>query len=135
MTRAGQTTVQIALGGLLLTILLVYGIFQAQDLLEGPAIVITSPTNDTTVNAPLIRVTGNATRISSIELNDRDISVNKNGYFQEPVTLSPGHNIITVEATDRFGRTTTNTLNLVHQPTSNNSLSQTPPTNENITDS
>lgn len=130
MSIAGRRTVQIALGGMILTALFAYGAFQARDLIKGPEIAITSPQSGATVQASMVRITGEATRVSSIELNDRDIFIDQNGRFREPITLSPGYNVIKVEATDRFGRTTSNTLRLVHQPLSGDSLSQSKPGND-----
>ena len=133
MSLSSRHTVQVAIAGLILTALFAYGAFQARALLQGPEIAITSPTSGATVNAAMVRVTGNTSRISSIKLNDRSISITESGQFREPVTLSPGPNVITLEATDRFGRETERTLQVVHRPlqTGGDSLTQTERDDEN----
>lgn len=90
-----------------------YGIFQARDLLEGPAIYLENPKDGTVLNESFIAITGRAENISEITLNDRHIFVDETGHFAEQLLLPEGYTIMTLEARDRFGRTTTETLRLV----------------------
>ena len=127
MSIGARRTAQIALAGIVLTLLVGYGLFQARDLIEGPSVTIQKPTDGALLRSSLVQVTGSVENITSIELNDRTIYVNEHGTFTEPVVLAQGYNVVTIEATDRFGRTTTNTLELVHKPLQNETeLSQQP---------
>jgi len=127
MSVGPRRTVQIALAGIIVTILVAYGLFQSRTLLEGPNVAIEYPADGATVHESMVQIKGSTENISSITLNGRSIHVRQNGVFREPVVLSQGYNIVTVTATDRFGRTNTNRLELVHEPLSEDDkgLSQT----------
>ena len=82
--------------------LLGYGYTRINPYLTGPDIVITEPSNGILVQTSPIVFQGTATRITSLHLNGRKIFVDQNGSFTEEIFLHPGHNIITIEAIDRF---------------------------------
>jgi hypothetical protein len=46
-------------------------------------------------------------------LNDRQIFVDKDGTFNEELLLSPGYNVWTIQAKDKFGRIVTKKIELV----------------------
>jgi len=92
-----------------------YGLFQARNLIQGPIITIHSPQNGTTVNNALVEISGEAKNISGITLNDQHIFVDEEGNFREQLLLSYGYTIMTIEASDRFGRETKQTLELVYK--------------------
>jgi hypothetical protein len=96
-------------------VILLYGLFQARDLIQGPVIQIHAPEDGATVTDTLIRIEGEAHNISEITLNERRILVNETGYFNEQLLLPEGYTIMTFEARDRFGRTTKETLQLVRR--------------------
>ena len=127
MSIGSRRTVQIALAGIILTALAAYGVFQSRTLLEGPQVAINHPHDGATVRESMVRVKGSTENISSIAVNGRTIHVTKNGIFQEPIVLSQGYNVVTIKATDRFGRSTTNELEIVHKPMTgdDSGLSQT----------
>lgn len=104
MRTRGYTILKFTLCLLVLVGLIGYGVFQARQILEGPVIVIESPQNGTTLHSGVVTVEGRASNISSIQLNSRQIYINEEGQFAEPVVLSRGLNVVTVEAEDRFGR-------------------------------
>lgn len=79
-----------------------YGIFNARNLILGPSIEIWTPTAEAKTEEAVIVVKGQAKNIAAISLNERPISVDPDGIFQEKLFLSPGFNTIEVKATDRF---------------------------------
>ncbi len=99
---------------LLLISILGYTYFQLQNLITGPVITISLPQNGTTLTSSLVEVTGSTKNISDISLNGRHIFIDEQGDFKEKVLLSPGYNIITLQAKDKFGRETKNILELVY---------------------
>ena len=99
---------------LLLMSVLGYAYFQAQNLLIGPVITISSPPNGATLSSAFVEVTGYTKNISEIHFNDRPIFIDEDGNFKENVLLSPGYTIITVRAEDKFGRKTKKVLELVY---------------------
>lgn len=92
-------------------------IFQARYLLIGPQIVlfneITEPQNERVVT-----LTGSARNISRLWLNDRQIFTDPTGNFSEAVVLENGQSIVTLRATDRFGRVKTIEQRIVYAPAS-----------------
>lgn len=96
-------------------ILVLYGVFQARDLLAGPRIEIEDPINGTVMKESLIEIKGSAKNISYIKLNDGQIFVDDFGVFSEKLIAQPGYNIIRLSAEDKFGRTTEQLIELVYE--------------------
>lgn len=90
-----------------------YSLFQAQKLLTGPVIDIYTPQNGATYSQTLIEIEGRARNIAYLNLNDRKIFTDKDGYFKEKLLLSPGYNIIKLDAQDKFKKYTEKRLELI----------------------
>jgi hypothetical protein len=113
MSRNAVSSLRIALIVLLGLIILGYSLFQAQKLLSGPIIDIYSPKSGATYTESLIEIEGRARNISYLNLNDRPIFTDKNGYFKEKFLLSPGYNVIKLDARDKFKTHTEKKLELI----------------------
>lgn len=90
-----------------------YTLFQAQKIIVGPTIEVYTPQNGATYNQTLIEIEGRARNIAYLNLNDRPIFTDKNGYFKEKLLLSPGYNIIKLDAKDKFKKYTEKRLELI----------------------
>jgi len=90
--------------GCLGLLLVLYILFQARFLILGPQVSIHTPEDAQMVDDPLLTISGKASNIAWISLNDRQIYVDEEGFFSEKLLLSPGTSIITVNVRDRFGR-------------------------------
>lgn len=104
---------QIGAGVMLGLVIAGYTAYQFQDWWRGPTITIESPENGSAFEKPLINISGTAQRIAYLSFNGRQIYTNPEGEFAEPLLLSPGYNIITVSARDKFSRTTEKQLQLM----------------------
>lgn len=113
MTRSGKTILKIGSLVLLGLIIASYSTFQAWKIIQGPVITIYSPENGKTFTQALIEVEGKAKNVSHLNLNDRPIFTDKTGYFNEKFLLSPGYNVIKIDATDKFKKYTEKRLYLV----------------------
>ena len=114
---------QIALG-LFFILLLAYAYFEARGLLFGPSITVTSQISE--VHDPFVIIKGHADRISSIAMNGKAIKVTEEGEFSEPYLLAPGYNRVTLDARDKYGRSRTQTIEIVYtEDTMTSSPSQT----------
>jgi len=102
-----------------------YAYLQSYEFLAGPSIIIYSPDNGSTVNNNYLEIIGNAKNVASISLNDREISTDMDGGFKEELLLSPGYNIITLKARDRFDRNRLTKLELVYAPIASTSSTAT----------
>lgn len=86
----------------------VYGYFQANDLIKGPIIEVKYPKDNLFVGQEkIIIIHGKTKNVSRIHLNDFPIFITPEGYFAEKLPLVGYHNIMKIEAWDRFGRKNT----------------------------
>lgn len=90
-----------------------YGLFQARNIILGPQISLTSPKNGATLTNSLVTVSGKASNVSFLSLNDRPIFIDQQGDFNEQLLLSPGYNTWTLVAQDKFGRTISKNFSLI----------------------
>lgn len=106
----------VKIGALVLffSLIAIYAYAKTQNLLRGPRIIIYEPANGSAFTGPLVEITGQAQRIANLFLNDGRIFTDEAGQFREKLLLAPGHNIIEVEASDKFGRTTRQILSLAY---------------------
>lgn len=80
-----------------------YGIFTARDMIRGPSIDIINPTvSDTETTENLIIVRGLVHNTVFLSLNERKISIDTKGFFEEKILLTPGFNVIEIKGRDRF---------------------------------
>jgi len=81
-----------------------YAFYESRNLLRGPVITIDQPVTGATFNSPITDIKGRVQNMVQISMNDRKISVDESGNFQEKYVLSNGNNVVKVTAEDRFGR-------------------------------
>jgi hypothetical protein len=92
-----------------------YSAFQAETLFLGPRLTIDSPISGLSTSTSLVTIEGRASNISYLSLNGEKIFTDEQGKFRESILLSYGYNIVTVSATDRFGRTVSESLQLIYK--------------------
>lgn len=92
-----------------------YATFQAHAFAQGPTIAVDSPLDGSVSSESLIAIKGNARNISYLTLNGNKIFTDEGGKFEEEILLSRGYNIMKLEAQDRFGRKTAQTLQLIYK--------------------
>mgnify|MGYP001576062873 CR=1 FL=1 len=95
-------------------VVILYGLYEAQGLLVGPTIAVSSET----ITSPeaYVKIEGQAQRIASLSMNGKEISVTEIGEFSEPYLLARGSNRITLEARDKYGRETRKVIEIVYSP-------------------
>jgi len=95
-----------------LVILLIvgYGLFEARKLIEGPVIVIDSPTDGSATSSTGLVIAGSAQNIAFLTINDKPAFTDESGHFQELISPPPGVTVLTVAAVDRFGRRTSRSV-------------------------
>ncbi len=103
--------------GLAAGVILLYVLFQARFLLQGPQLTLIDEP-DSVQNSQVVRLRGTAQNITKISLNGRQIFTDKVGYFDEALVLENGYTISTIQATDRYGRETRIVKQFVYTPTS-----------------
>jgi len=68
--------------------------------------------NDST---PLAKVQGKAKNATYISLNGREIFIDKDGSFSEPIALIPGFSVITIDTQDKFGKSKEKKFQVVYE--------------------
>jgi hypothetical protein len=89
----------------ILLLVLLYGIREALPLILGPRIELTSPKNGESFYNGFITISGTAVHTQSVRLDGGPLLTDQHGNFTTTLTLPHGGAILTISATDRFGRT------------------------------
>jgi len=120
MTHERNAKTWLKIGTIIFFVVLIvgYSIFQTRKIIEGPELKLTSPKQGTIYTEPLVEITGKASNIKEIRLDDRPISITEDGSFREKLLLFPGYNIIKLSAEDKFGKKTEKKIELVYQENS-----------------
>jgi hypothetical protein len=115
MTR--NASFYVKTGGLILfcVIILGYSFFQFRNLIFGPQISVELPLDGQTYLDPLIEIKGSVTNVSYLGLDDRPIFTDTSGNFDEKILLSPGYNIIKIDAQDKFGKKSQKILQIIYK--------------------
>ena len=86
----------------LLALVVVYGAVKAWPLLSGPEIQVSDLSVDPATG--LTNLSGKALHTETLTLNGGTLLIDEDGNFQTTLTLPRGSAILTLSATDRFGR-------------------------------
>lgn len=91
---------------ILIVILLIvgYAVFEARRLIAGPSITILSPVSGSATSSALVTVVGEAQNIAFLSINDAPSYTDETGKFVYRFAPPAGYTVVTVAATDRFGR-------------------------------
>ncbi len=100
--------------GVFFLIVVGYAYYEAQGVLFGPSIKVTSQVSE--VQEPFVMIRGQAERIASLSMNGKPISVTEEGIFEEPYLLAPGYNRIVLEAKDKYGRRRSAEIEIIYTP-------------------
>ncbi len=103
MNRIKNISIRHAAFVILFIVFAAYAGFQARFLVLGPQLKILTPENGSSVSS-LVNIEGIAKNAAWITLNGRQIFTDKNGFWSEELTISPGTSILTVKTRDRYGR-------------------------------
>lgn len=91
---------------LIISVFLFYLFNEYRIYKSSPVIVISSPDEFQVITTNSAEIKGRTQPESSLTINGQKIEVSSDGSFSEEVALLPGTNIITIQATNRFGKMT-----------------------------
>lgn len=103
MERDFKQTLKIGLILVFSIFILVYTFFQAREIIFGIKIENVNIVDGSTITENPLNITGNAKNAIFISLNGREISIDKDGNWNETIALLSGYNIIEIKAEDKFG--------------------------------
>ena len=90
--------------GIVLFTLFAYGLIEARALFVGPTLILDSPARGASYQDGIVTVTGRAGRAASLVVNGASVLPDQEGHFTSTLAFPRGGSILTVGATDRFGR-------------------------------
>jgi hypothetical protein len=96
MLRAGTLIALVLLAG--------YGVFKAVPLLSGPEITLSSPTEGQSFAGGFALIEGTASHTENLSLNGAPLLIDAKGHFSTTLVLPHGGAILSLTATDRFGK-------------------------------
>ncbi len=67
--------------------------------------------------SPIIEIKGKAKNAVMLTLNGREIFIDKDGTFREPLALIPGLSVVTIDAQDKFGKSAEKKFEVIYQKT------------------
>ena len=92
--------------------ILFYGAVEAWPLVVGPTLAITSPVQYGAYEGGIVDVSGVAKRAAELTINGLPALHDADGDFRTTLTLPQGGSILTLRATDRFGRSVSMTRDI-----------------------
>lgn len=101
--------------GIFLALLIGYGAFRGYPILSGPALTIDSPAPYASATGETLTIEGTARRTETLTLNGAVLLIDEHGHFRTDLTLPRGNAILSLTASDRFGRSVHETRT-VHVP-------------------
>lgn len=117
---SSKKILKIVLLSAFLLFIIFYAFFVSKDVIFGVKI---AKVNITTEALPMDfigkasgirKITGNARNAVNLTLNDRVISIDQKGNFDETITLLSGYNVITIKAKDEFGNSDEKNYKLIY---------------------
>ncbi|OGI95601.1 hypothetical protein A2917_03570 [Candidatus Nomurabacteria bacterium RIFCSPLOWO2_01_FULL_42_17] len=109
-----KKVLQISALSIFFLLILIYAFFRSHDLIFGVQIKNVNLTDGAKVGDNILKITGNAKNAINLTLNGREISINKEGDFNETFALLVGYNIINITAKDKFGYTDEKNYKLIY---------------------
>ncbi len=91
-----------------LVLLVGYGAMEARPIVLGPTLTLINPQSGGLATST-ITVSGRVSRAVALSVNGAPVLPNEDGTWSDVLTLPTGSGILTVTATDRFGRSITKT--------------------------
>ena len=99
-----KTYLKFGLLGILFAFIGIYSIFQIKALAQGVNLDIRGIVDGAVFNKDNLMLEGLALHANLITINGKEVSVDQDSNFSEELVLSPGYNIITIEAQDKFNK-------------------------------
>ncbi|KKU80429.1 MAG: hypothetical protein UY07_C0045G0002 [Parcubacteria group bacterium GW2011_GWA1_47_8] len=93
-----------------------YAYLTLEDFVKGPQIVLTAPEAGFVATTSIISLRGHTARTNALSLNGAIIPLDLQGSFSEKLLLAEGYNIMTLVASDRYGRSHTKQIEVTLPP-------------------
>ncbi|MFZ2072071.1 MAG: hypothetical protein WA101_03435 [Minisyncoccia bacterium] len=115
MNQNAKKIIKISSVSFFFIIIIIYAFFTSKELIFGIKIKNVNLVDNSVMTENIVKVTGNAKNAIKLTLNDREISVDQKGNFEETISLLLGYNIITIKAKDKFGNSDEKNYKLIYK--------------------
>lgn len=122
MKKSPAFWIRFSLSALLFAVITVYSYEKAHDLLKGIRIDVATIEDGASLGSGFVTIEGAARHAAELRLDGRPIMIDPEGAFRESLLLPPGYSILELEATDKFGKTTTKVIRLVNAAAADETL-------------
>jgi len=114
-----KKTLKIAVLFVFLIFIMIFAFLRSKDLIFGIKIKDVNINNlpaqtNTKIEDNVIKIKGNAQNAINLTLNDKTISIDQKGNFEETIALFSGYNIVSIKAKDEFGNSDEKNYKLMH---------------------
>jgi hypothetical protein len=89
-------------GTIAMVLVVGYLIYQLHFLISPPSLVIFEPAADVIVVSPEVFIKGQTEPGAKLTINNQLTNIDKDGNFEQAVNLNQGLNVVKIEATNRF---------------------------------
>ncbi len=94
---------------------IVYGFWEGRTIIEGPGLSLETPVQGVVTKNGFVTVSGTVAHISALSINGLAVLPDANGSFKRIFVFPRGEDILKVTVTDRFGRSVTETRDIISQ--------------------
>ena len=92
----------------------IFVFFNSRELIWGIKIKNVNLIDNLKISQNTLQVTGLAKNAVKLTLNDREISIDQAGNFNETTVLLPGYNVLRIKAQDKFGNSDEKNYQLIY---------------------
>lgn len=103
----------IVFGSLIFILIIGYLIYQLNVLIGPPRLAIEEPMNNLMIDKTTVAIKGQSEPGVQLTINGQQIYINEDGGFSQEINLNQGMNIIKIEATNRFGKSRSETRQIL----------------------
>lgn len=89
--------------------------YQINSFSSTPYLLIIDPSGNRMVDSPEMIIEGETETNTIVRINGEDVFVDPSGHFKENITLKLGKNVFIIEATNRFGKTAKEEVNIIYE--------------------
>src|SRR4030042_2077372 len=110
-------TLKITLISIIICALLIYFVWQINQFIKAPEIILYHPITDLTLSEKTLTISGKTESEVNLKINNENIVLDKNNEFFQTLTLQPGLNTLKIEGKKKYSKTRIIERNIILETT------------------
>ncbi len=102
--------------GLLFVIVIAYAYFRGTLAIRGMSVSLSNIKNGMTYSEPTLPLSGTTERVNTLYINGRQVLLSPDGSFADVIAPLSGYNVLSVSASNRWGKTKVLTYRFMYTP-------------------